>query len=371
MPYQLPYSGQNSDTAGKGNFFSTLHLRELDDVSFPAFSKKSLSLIKKHLTLEIFNAIGRQKTDSGFTLANAICSGLKNPDSSIGVYAGDAQSYQTFALVLDPIISEYHGFLKGQKHLSDFAPLDLPFLDPEGIYIKSTRIRVARNLKGFCFPGHMTLSQRYDLEKKIIFALSHLNDINKGHYISFEKKDKNILQQLKKENLLFEKGDRFQDAAGINSDFPKCRGIFHSFDKKFIVWVNEEDHLRIISLAATSDLSSVYNRLSKALSWLNNHLDFAWDETYGHLTSCPTNIGTAMRAGVHIRLEKLEQKKELLLELVRAYNLQIRGTSGEKTKVEASVFDISNRQRLGVTESMIIQNLHAGLLAIINAEKKL
>lgn len=223
-------------------------------------------------------------------------------------------------------------------------------------------------------PDFNRFLQRRELEKKIILALDQFKGNLKGQYNSLErtqKRESHLTNQFKEKNLIFQKGDRFQDAAGINSDFPKCRGVFLSFDKQFMIWVNEEDHLRIISLERTSDLSSVYNRLSKALQVLNRHLDFSWDETFGYLTSCPTNIGTSMRAGVHIQLEKLEQNKKLLHDLIKAYNLQIRGTDGEKTKVKNSVFDISNCQRLGISESRIIKNLYAGLLAIIKAEEKL
>ena len=335
------------------------------------FSEKSNALVKKHWSQKIFNALKVQKTDSGFTLAQAVNSGIQNPDSSIGIYAGDAQSYRTFSLLFDPIICEYHGFSKEKKHKPDIRQINLPCLDPQGKYIRSTRIRVARNLKGFSFPCHIGLPQRRMLEKKIIAALSCLKKDLKGKYYSFEHLDKKELDLLRKENLIFEKGDRFQDAAGINSDFPKCRGVFLSSDRQFMVWVNEEDHLRIISMEKTSDLTSAYNRLSKALLSLDSLLDFAWDDTYGYLTSCPTNIGTSMRAGVHIQLEKLEQHKNLLQDIARAYHLQIRGTFGEKTKIENAVFDISNRQRLGISESGIIRNLHTGLLAVIKAEKSL
>ena len=335
------------------------------------FPEESNSLVKKYLSQKICKALEHQRTDSGFTLEKAIHSGLKNPDSAIGIYAGDSQSYQTFSPVFDPVIQEYHGGVENLKHKSDIRELNLPVLDPEGKYILSTRIRIARNLKGFSFPCHITLSQRYELEKKIIAALNGLSGDLEGNYYSFEHSDKKELKKLETKNFLFQKGDRFQDAAGINSDFPKSRGVYLSFDKKLMVWINEEDHLRIISLEKTSDLSKVYNRLCQAILALNQNLDFAWDKTYGNLTSCPTNIGTSMRAGVHIQLEKLEQKKELLFKLIKAYNLQIRGTCGEKTKIENAIFDISNSQRLGVSESRIIQNLHAGLLTIIKAEKSL
>ncbi|HHF09672.1 MAG TPA: hypothetical protein ENL32_01080, partial [Methanomicrobia archaeon] len=68
-----------------------------------------------------------------------------------------------------------------------------------------------------------------------------------GQYYSFENYNSGKNYNSKKQ-VCFPKGDRFQDAAGINSNFPKCRGVFKSFDKPFMVWVNEEDHLRLISL---------------------------------------------------------------------------------------------------------------------------
>lgn len=311
------------------------------------------------------------QTDSGYTLAQAIASGIKNPDSAIGIYAGDAQSYTTFSLVFDPIISEYHGLAKSSLPSPDMKLLSLPALDLEGNYIKSTRIRIARNLKGFNFPCHMALSERRELEKKTIRAFRCLNDAFKGQYNSLEQMDKKKGDLLKRKILGFKKGDRFQDAAGFNSDFPKSRGVYHSSDKKFRVWVNEEDHLRLISMEKTSDLSKVYNRLCQAFLSLNTCLDFAWNKTHGYLTSCPTNLGTAMRAGVHIQLEKLGHKKNLLFDLTKAHNLQIRGTQGEKTRIQNNIFDISNRQRLGISESRIIQTLHTGLRAIIKAEKSL
>ena len=137
------------------------------------------------------------------------------------------------------------------------------------------------------------------------------------------------------------------------------------------VWVNEEDHMRIISQDTSSDLSGVFNLLCKALLVLEQTLNFEKDDTYGYLTSCPTNIGTTMRAGVHIHLQKLNQNRTLLTSLTKAHGLQIRGTGGEKTQVDNAVFDISNHRRLGISEVDIIKNLHRGLQKIISTEKNL
>lgn len=325
------------------------------------FDATSKSLVKKHLSQECYSRLKFLVTDNGYTLGKAIKSGITNPDSSIGIYAGDAQSYELFSEVFSPIIEEYHRFAEGQCHLPDFSSITLSNPDPENKYILSTRVRVARNIENFTFTSHMELEEREWLESDVVAALKSLPESLAGTYHSFAG-------QID-ESLLFNKGDRFQDAAGINSDFPLCRGIFYSDDKRFRVWLNEEDHLRLISQDSSSDLSGVFNRLGGAHLALQNHLRFAQDNRYGYLTTCPTNLGTSMRAGVHIRLKKLGKNRSILNKIVDQHQLQIRGTGGENTEVTDSVFDISNKRRLGISEVSIITGLHKGLLAIIDAEK--
>ena len=155
------------------------------------------------------------------------------------------------------------------------------------------------------------------------------------------------------------------EAAGINRGWPDSRGIFVSKDEKFAVWINEEDHLRIISMDRGGDIVGTYDRLSRALSFLEKRLTFARDPNLGYLTSCPSNLGTGMRAGVHIRLPNYQTHQERLHATAEEYNLQIRGSHGEKTEVLDGIVDISNRQRLGITEKQCIETLHRGLSAII------
>jgi len=89
---------------------------------FPIFPKTCTSLLSKFLTREVFDTLSAKQTVNGFTLQQAINSGIVNLDSGIGVYAGDEESYETFAPLFDPIIQEYHGFSKEDSHHSDFAP---------------------------------------------------------------------------------------------------------------------------------------------------------------------------------------------------------------------------------------------------------
>jgi hypothetical protein len=202
----------------------------------PPFDPDSKSLVKKYLTPYIFKTLKPLATDSGFTIEKAIASGLAHSDSHIGLYAGDAQSYQTFALIFDPIIREYHQFKSSQRHQHDWTDIDLPCLDPEKKYILSSRIRVARNLEGFNFPCHINPDERKRLENKIIETLACLKGGFKGQYVSLKTSGEKRLKPLEKKGLLFKKGDRFQEAAGINRDFPQSRGVYFSADTSFRIW---------------------------------------------------------------------------------------------------------------------------------------
>lgn len=327
---------------------------------FVPFDTTSRCLVKKHLSPELYTKLKNYSTASGFTLDKAICSGVVNSDSAIGIYAGDVESYTVFKEIFEPVIAEYHGFGQGDKHISDFSPVGLTNPDPEKKYILSTRVRVARNVAQYTFANHIKLRERLLLEKSVAHALGNLSKPFTGDYFSFETSTDT--------EILFRKGDRFQDAAGLNTDFPKGRGIFYANDKRFRVWINEEDHLRLISQDSSGDLASVFNHLCLGVAELQKILDFTIDEKYGNLTTCPTNLGTSMRAGVHIRLPNLSKNVHLLNKIVKEHQLQLRGTSGEKTEVENCVFDISNERRLGLSEVSIIKGLHKGICAIIEAE---
>lgn len=334
---------------------------------FHVFSR---SKIKQHLTLSLYNDLKQIRTSSGYTLDQAIKSGIGNPDSAIGIYAGDMESYDCFAPVLLPIIEDYHHLEPGWTHKPGMQKAVLPDLDPTQTFIRSSRIRVARNLCGFPFSGNMSLNQRQALEEAIKQAFDALPEKLSGTYTSFADLNERQFNALLEKGLAFPKGDRFMDAAGINQDYPTGRGIFISRDKVVRVWVNEEDHLRIIAQSPDGNITFVFNRLQEMVTALGDTLEFAFDRKKGFLTSCPTNIGTTMRAGVHIHLKNLEQNVPLLESIARAHHLQIRGTKGEKTAVEGAVFDISNARRLGISANTILKDLHSGVQAIIQAEKK-
>ncbi|PRD31870.1 UNVERIFIED_CONTAM: Arginine kinase [Trichonephila clavipes] len=299
-------------------------------------------------------------------------SGVENLDSGVGVYAPDAESYTLFGDLFNPIIEEYHvGFGPSDKHPSrDFGNVNsLVNVDPKGEFVISTRVRCGRSLQGYPFNPCLTEQQYREMEEKVSTTLQGMTGELKGTYYPLTGMDKNTQQKLIDDHFLFKEGDRFLQAANACRFWPTGRGIFHNDNKTFLVWVNEEDHLRIISMQKGGDLKQIFKRLVDAVNIIESRLPFSHDERLGFLTFCPTNLGTTIRASVHIKVPKLAKNKEQLEAIAGRYNLQVRGTRGEHTESEGGVYDISNKRRMGLTEFQAVKEMQDGILELIKMEK--
>jgi len=340
-------------------------------MTYPTFPKYSPSMLAKHLSLEIFEALKNKTTVNGFTLQKTINSGLVNSDSEIGVYAGDAESYETFSLLFEKIIEDYHGFRKEEKHSSNLNPNDLNIKPFDESYVLSTRIRVGRNLKDFPLGAGISKEQRNEVERLVSNALCSLEGELAGEYYPILGMSKDVQEALIKEHFLFKEGDRFLEAAGLNRDWSEGRGIYLNHNKTFLVWLNEEDQLRIISMQKGGDVLEVFSRLVRAVKSIEEQVGFSYSERLGYIASCPTNLGTSMRASVHIKLPNLGEDMPKFKAITDKYHLQIRGVNGEHSKSEGGVYDISNSRRLGVTEVEAVQDMIDGVSMLIEVEKEL
>nr|CAD2148629.1 unnamed protein product [Meloidogyne enterolobii] len=301
------------------------------------------SLLKKYFTKEVMDQCKGLKTKLGANLLDVIQSGVANLDSGVGVYAPDAESYTLFKPLFDPIIQDYHnGFGPDQKQpqtdLGEGKTQLLPDLDPEGKFINSTRVRCGRSLQ------------------------------LGGTYYPLEGMTKEVQTQLIKDHFLFKEGDRFLQAANACRYWPTGRGIYHNDKKTFLVWVNEEDHLRIISMQNGGNVGQVLERLIKGVKAIETKVPFSRDDRLGWLTFCPSNLGTTVRASVHIRLPKISAKPEFK-KICDEMKLQIRGIHGEHSDSEGGVYDISNKARLGLTEFEAVKQMYDGVKKLIELEK--
>ena len=275
---------------------------------FPHFPSGTKSLLSKVLTRDVWDACKDRKDPYGYTLQQCIFSGAKWTNSGIGVYAGCHEGYYTFAPLFDKIISDYHKHSPTDKHISnmDHTQLQCPdFPADEDRMINSTRIRVARNLADYPLGTACTKQQRLDIEAKVVSALNTFQGELKGKYYSLATMSEAEKKQLIEDHFLFKGGDKYLESCGLERDWPEARGIFHNDAKTFLVWVNEEDQLRIISMQQGSNIRQVFERLAIAAAKIEQKAKFANDQHLGYITSCPTNLGTGMRASVHIKLPKL------------------------------------------------------------------
>ena len=291
------------------------HLNTPEDIKgFPYFPTGTSSLLQKCLTKDIWEKCKDRRDKFGFTFRQCIFSGSKWTNSGVGVYAGSHDSYYAFAPFMDKIIESYHGHKPSDKHLSSMDVNELkcpPFPADEDKMINSTRIRVARNLAAYPLGTNVSREQRLEIEKLVTSALAEFTGDLKGKYYSLATMTESEKKQLIADHFLFKGGDKYLQSAGLERDWPEARGIYHNDAKTFLVWVNEEDQLRIISMQKGSDIGQVFSRLSSAANLIESKAKFANDEHFGYVSTCPTNMGTGLRASVHINLPKLMRNKQL------------------------------------------------------------
>merc|ERR1711872_1196374 len=345
---------------------------------FPTI-KSTHSLVAKYVTKPIWDKLSSVKTaTSGFTLSKAIACAVQFDDQHCGIYAGDWDSYKDFSEVFDPLIQEYHGISADAVHTSDMYVSKIKGnIDPTAP-VKSVRIRVGRSIDGFGLSPGITKEQRLDVENLMKKAFANLEGDLAGTYYPLTGMEENVRQQLVDDHFLFMSGDKNLTVAGMERDWPEGRGIFHNKDKTFLTWVNEEDQLRIISMQMGGDVKGVFDRLSRGISAVGDSVkkesgkDFMLDPKYGYIHSCPTNLGTGMRASVHVDLpgftkEGLPALKKRCEEL----KVQPRGTRGESGGQTGVTYDISNKHRLGYSEVELVQKMIDGVNTLVKEDREL
>merc|ERR1712027_129017 len=345
---------------------------------FPEIKSKH-SLVAKHVTEDKWNKLNEivSKT-SQFTLAKAIACAVEFDNQHCGIYAGDEDSYVDFADVFDPLICEYHGLSPDFKHTSDMDSSKITGNIDPAAPVHSTRIRVGRNIDGFGLSPGITKQQRIDVEALMKNAFAKMEGDLAGSYYPLTGMDEKVRQQLVDDHFLFMSGDPNLKVAGMERDWPEGRGIFHNEAKTFLVWVNEEDQLRIISMQKGGDVRGVFERLARGIKTVQDSVkaesgkDFQLSEKFGYIHSCPTSLGTGMRASVHVDLpgwtkEGLPALQKRCEELA----VQPRGTRGESGGQTGHTYDVSNKHRLGHSEVQLVQTMIDGVNTLYKEDLEL
>lgn len=226
----------------------------------------------------------------------------------------------------------------------------------------SSRVRLARNLAEFAFPVsasvHDMAAVRNQLEdvvrsEKVVGA--------KGLIIYMDE-----LSEIDRE-FLYER--RLVSSKLLAT--PLNRGLFVSANEQLAIMVNEEDHLRIQSFMPGFQLKEAYKKASQADDVLSRNLEFAFDDKLGYLCSCPTNVGTGLRASVMLHLPGLTLTGELesTIRALNKMNFAVRGIFGEGSENVGALYQISNQVTLGDSEEEIIEKISDTISQIIHYEQ--
>ncbi len=227
----------------------------------------------------------------------------------------------------------------------------------------SSRIRLARNLKGIPFPTRMTGEQRKELNKRVKKVIFESNT-------PFADSLKYIDMCDIPETQRYAMVERHIISPEFASNCPDG-AIILSGDESISIMIGEEDHIRIQVILGGLQLSEAYDIAEKIDNLLYNELHFAFDENLGFLTECPTNLGTGLRASVMLHLPALESngKIEGLASSIGKIGFTVRGMYGEGSKSSASLYQISNQITLGLSENNALDNLKIITTQLIEKER--
>jgi len=202
-------------------------------------------------------------------------------------------------------------------------------------------------------PAYTSKEDRKKVEDLLKQAFQSFDDEDlKGTYYELGKLSGEKTTELRGNGNLFQEptGPALLAAAGAGRDWPDNRGIFCAESGKFFVWVNEEDHMRIISMEKGGDIVAIFTRWSKGIEKMRSVLEglgsgFQFDDHFGYIHTCPSNVGTGLRASSMILLPKLSEAltPHQLEDFAKKFGVQARGGSGEHTPAgPGGKWDISN-----------------------------
>ena len=250
--------------------------------------------------------------------------------------------------------------------IDDLLKNPVSFLDdagPDDDIAISSRIRLARNIGKYPFPQTATpeiLQKICDTVDSAINEISCFGNRKMRKFLPAE------LDRIDRE-ILVER--RLASREFIKT--PEHRELFVCPDERCSLMVNEEDQLRLQTIRPGFQLHEVWKTVNRMDDELGKHLDYAFDEHFGFLTTCPTNVGTGMRASVMLHLPGLVLTGQIgpTIQGIGKLHLAVRGIFGEGSNNSGNLFQISNQSTLGESELKIIDELESVIRQLIQQEK--
>lgn len=249
--------------------------------------------------------------------------------------------------------------------LKEMAASPGSWLDGSGPHadkVLSTRVRLARNLRNVAFPLRARREQLSQVLPSVVAAAEKSSSFSELMVLKSAEMSPSDKQFLIERHL-------------VSTDFAEdsqTGALLVGADESMSIMVNEEDHLRIQVLCSGLQLGNAVKLASQIDDELDTSLEYAFSEELGYLTSCPTNVGTGMRASVLIHFPSLVLTKQIskVLQGITQVGLAVRGFYGEGSEIMGNFFQISNQTTLGVDEKEAVMSLEKVTHQIMEYEKK-
>jgi protein arginine kinase len=223
---------------------------------------------------------------------------------------------------------------------------------PDNDTVISSRIRLARNIIGYPFPHFMKETQAEQIFHAVQLAVTDKELIAEIGKLEFT----NLTELTDTERMILVEKHLVSPQHIEN---PKNRAVAITADESVSIMVNEEDHLRIQCLQPGLQLEETWALADRIDDLIEKNLDYSFCEKRGYLTSCPTNVGTGLRASVMLHLPCLVMGKQVgkIMHAISQLGLAVRGYYGEGTEAYGNLFQVSNQVTMGQTEEEIVKNL--------------
>jgi len=254
------------------------------------------------------------------------------------------------------------------KDLPDLPDHSLSWLEASGDHadiVLSTRVRLARNLQGHAFGPRARVNDREAVLRRFRESAAKSESLKGGRLLELP----GLAPRARR--ILLERRLVTRDLLGDETSGPVRGAAVHvSGNSPVSVMVNEEDHLRAQSLVSGLRIEHAWRLVDRLDEELGRELPFAYHHEFGFLTSCPTNVGSGLRASVFMHLPGLVLTKEIakVLQGLGQVGLTFRGLYGEGSEVVGNFFQVSNQTTLGKTEEDLVDHLDKMVRQVIHHE---
>lgn len=233
---------------------------------------------------------------------------------------------------------------------------------PESDIVISSRIRLARNLAEYPFIRKCTGKDRTQIEEILRDRIAELKDLAGAFYVDVSQLESVDRQFLVERQLISRE----------HADADGARAVAIDIQESFSLMINEEDHLRIQVMKSGLDLQGAWDTVNRIDDLVEKKATFAFHETLGYLTACPTNVGTGMRVSVMLHLPALVLTRQIdkVFRGLQKISLAVRGLYGEGSQAMGDFYQISNQVTLGQSEQELIKQVGDVVPVIIDYERR-